>query len=230
MSVYRIPKKVQEPTAAPNKQQTRRGIVVAYTTARRADGVVGVCIAVFDTIQRRVVRLCSDTSAAAPFHDIATVKELGLNWEVEFECCSGPHTELPHRNDDIWVHRIEKKSFTLPAKVHQQLAPLAVASFESLWPANLEGGRRRPSIMSGANVHSLAVLRGQIEKFDNDSGLVNLLVVDNNEGSVPLENVKAVSQARSKPTARQYTTGINVPPSACRTAISCKDAFDTGWI
>ena len=58
MSAYRISKRPQDLTAAPKEQQTRRGIVVAYTTAKRADGVEGVCIAVFDTTQRRILRLC----------------------------------------------------------------------------------------------------------------------------------------------------------------------------
>ena len=195
MSTYRIPKKLPVVMHNGAPPPIRRGVVVAYTTAKRPDGVRGVCIAVFDTTRRCISRLCSNTGAAAPFHDPVTVSELGVNWEVEFQCCSGPQTELPHGNDDIWVTRIDKICYMHPATVHGHLAPLAAASIESLWPAHLEGGKPRPSIINGSNVRSLAVLRGRIEKFDVDSGLVNLLLDDNEEGSVPLEEVKTVSAA-----------------------------------
>ena len=180
---YRIPRKEgssSEPSAAAPLARRFHGTIVAFTTAKRADGAQGRCIAAF-TEDGSLMRLCADHGDAAPFWDRSLTEGLHLGVQVEYEpASSGQPSPYPHRTDDQYASALRPlaasiKSAWGPSELVKRLAPHAKSALRDVWPhPHFKQNAKRPCVVSGAQVPSLAIFRGTILAFDEESGLASL--------------------------------------------------------
>ena len=177
-SRYRIKKK--KPAAVQPKIEgaTHHGFIIAYTTAK-IHGLQGVCLAVYDERTCAIRRLCSQHSESSPFWDRALVADLRLGAAIEYKISpEPPQTEFPHKTEDVYAVELQRRP--APALLHRDcirlLEPLAATALSATWPDHLRADEKRPCVLSGARVPSLAVFRGCVTAFDKESGLACLRI------------------------------------------------------
>ena len=173
---YRISRKEvveQTPSAA-----RPLGTVVAFTMAKRADGVRGRCIAIFTAQEQRLVRLCTQEGTAAPFWDPSLVEGINLGVQVEYEPCAGLPTLYPHKTEDLFVSGLKPSSTgtrTTVFNLVRLLAPHAKSPLNDVWPPPFFVPKaKRPCVLAGAPVPSLTAVHGLISAVDDENGLATV--------------------------------------------------------